>query len=51
MFIESNKMFGGAFLGWRVCSTECINEIRWRETLSIMGEEYYPNPGFEKDKS
>jgi hypothetical protein len=31
--------------GWpksRACSRECHEEWAWRETLSIMGKEYYP---------
>ena len=43
MFCTSPSVMGGSFLGWRVCSSECIREIRWRETLSIMGLEYYPD--------
>jgi len=31
----------------KVCSKECNNEFRWRETLSIMDKEYYPNPSKE----
>lgn len=27
-----------------VCSKECNDEFHWRETLSIMGKEYYPDP-------
>jgi hypothetical protein len=26
----------------RFCSMECLREGSWRETLSIMGKEYYP---------
>ena len=26
----------------RFCSMECLREGKWRETLSIMGKEYYP---------
>lgn len=44
MFCESEAMMGGGLLRWRVCSRPCIREIRWRETLSIMGTEYYPDP-------
>lgn len=40
-FIEATAMLGRH---WRVCSIECIREAQWRETLSIMGVEYYPNP-------
>ena len=29
---------------WRVCSLTCLREMEWRETLSIMGSEYYPDP-------
>jgi hypothetical protein len=47
MDIEFPNVMGGKFLGYRVCSTKCIQEIRWRETLSILGKEYYPNPQTE----
>lgn len=40
----SEMMGGGPTLKWRVCSSECIKEIRWRETLSIMGKGYYQDP-------
>ncbi len=26
----------------RTCCKECNEEFNWRETLSIMGKEYYP---------
>ena len=38
------SVMGSKFLGWRVCSTRCVREIRWKETLSIMGKEYHPHP-------
>lgn len=44
MFKEFHLVPGGKFLGFRVCSSKCIREIRWRETLSIMGQEYYSDP-------
>lgn len=25
---------------WKVCSRECLGEIKWREVLSMMGKEY-----------
>ena len=25
---------------WKTCSVECLKEIQWRETLSIMNKEY-----------
>lgn len=28
----------------RTCSRECSEEFNWRETLSIMGKEYYSHP-------
>ncbi len=31
-----------------VCSEECGKEMQWKETLYIMGKEYYPQP--VKDK-
>jgi len=45
VFCECAAMLGGGpGLKWRVCSSACLQEIRWRETLSIMGKEYYPDP-------
>jgi hypothetical protein len=44
MFCGANSVMGSTFLGWKVCSTECVREIRWKETLSLMGKEYYPHP-------
>lgn len=32
-----------------VCGKECNKELNWRETLSIMGKEYYPDPTEVKD--
>lgn len=26
------------------CGSKCFYEKQWRETLSIMGKEYYPDP-------
>lgn len=37
MFIELPGVMGRNF---RVCSMECLKEIQWRETLSIMNKEY-----------
>ena len=28
--------------GKHVCSQECFDEMRWRETLSMLGKEYRP---------
>jgi hypothetical protein len=39
MVTEIPKVFGREF---KCCSSECIQEMQWRETLSIMGKEYYP---------
>lgn len=44
MFCTSNGVMGGQSLGWRVCSPACIREIRWRDTLSMLGQDYYPDP-------
>lgn len=41
---ESGMLGGTRTMPWRICSTECMREIRWRETLSIMNKEYYPDP-------
>ena len=27
---------------YRVCGLECYEEMCWKDTLSIMGKEYYP---------
>lgn len=26
---------------YKCCSMNCVQEMKWRETLSIMGKEYY----------
>jgi hypothetical protein len=36
---------------YKVCSTECLREIKWRESLSIMGENYYPDPSISNQDS
>lgn len=41
LFIETPKMLGSKF---RVCSSICFSEMAWRDTLSILGKEYYPRP-------
>lgn len=25
---------------WKVCSVDCLSEIQWRVTLSLLGKEY-----------
>ena len=42
--IWADLLGGGPTMKWRTCSIKCLREIRWRETLSIMGKEYYPDP-------
>jgi hypothetical protein len=44
MFCGANNVMGSNFLGWKVCSIGCVREIRWKETLSLLGKEYYPDP-------
>ena len=47
MFTELPNVFGIKF---RVCSKSCIREMQWRDTLSVMGKEYYPDPNpFKED--
>lgn len=41
MYEEIHKVIGREF---KCCSMECFEEMKWRETLSIMGEEYYTKP-------
>jgi hypothetical protein len=40
MFSALTNAIGGKYLGYRVCSKECLKEIRWRDTLCIMNVEY-----------
>lgn len=37
-----NALIAGHGRSYRVCSVECSREMQWRDTLSIMGKEYYP---------
>lgn len=39
MLIEFPKIIGQNF---KVCSSECFKEIKWRETLSNLGSAYKP---------
>lgn len=32
------------YVGAMLCSMECNREFRWRQTLSIMGKDYKPDP-------
>ena len=41
MYEEIPKVIGKEF---KCCSMECVREMQWRETLSIMGKEYYTKP-------
>jgi hypothetical protein len=36
---EYNQIIGR---NCRVCSEECLDEFRWRDTLSMLGKEYRP---------
>lgn len=29
---------------YRCCSADCVKEMNWRETLSILGKPYEPQP-------
>ena len=40
---EIPKVIGGCFSGFKVCTLECMREIQWRETLSIMNRPYHPH--------
>jgi hypothetical protein len=37
LYIELPRMVGKEF---RCCSMECVREMNWRHTLSIMNKEY-----------
>jgi hypothetical protein len=39
MFVEIPRVIGRDF---KCCCIECLKEIQWRETLSILGKEYEP---------
>lgn len=39
MVVGSPGCIGGK---WKTCSNTCLREVMWKETLSIMGREYYP---------
>lgn len=41
--IEIGKLYGG-----KTCGRACFREFQWRETLSIMGKEYKPDPDPER---
>jgi hypothetical protein len=41
MVEELPRVKGRAF---KCCSMQCLIEMEWRETLSILGKEYYPKP-------
>lgn len=36
---------------YKVCGDDCHNEMAWRDTLSILGKEYYPQKGTKDDKA
>jgi hypothetical protein len=40
IFIEFPKIIGREF---KCCSMDCLSEMKWRETISIMNSEYYKN--------
>jgi len=46
MFVAIAQL--GNFNG-RFCSIECLREFKWRETLSIMEKDYYPDPRVFED--
>jgi hypothetical protein len=39
MFIELSDVIGRE---WRVCSVDCLKEMKWRHYLSGMGKKYKP---------
>lgn len=47
---EENKILPGIGRTYKVCSMRCLNEMQWRDTLSLLNKEYYPDPReFDKD--
>lgn len=51
MFEEIPRVMGGQYFGFKICSKKCAKEMRWRETLSIMNKEYYPDPSPYKENA
>ena len=42
-FIAPSSMLGGGrTFTYRVCSMECLEEMRWREANSLINKEYVP---------
>jgi hypothetical protein len=41
---QFSEMPSNKYTGAMLCSMPCIHEFRWRQTLSIMGKEYYSDP-------
>lgn len=39
---QNSVISANRWLGAMLCGTECIEEFKWRQTISIMGKEYYP---------
>jgi hypothetical protein len=35
--------------GWIACSRECAEDLMWKETLYILGKDYYPRPEKEAE--
>lgn len=49
LFTQLPSGLMGGMTGYKVCSPSCIREMRWREVLSIMNKEYYPDPNPYKE--
>jgi hypothetical protein len=41
---QFSQLTGNKFVGAVTCSPACYREFKWRETLAILGKEYYPDP-------
>ncbi len=50
MFVVLPSGMMGGMSGYKVCSPDCIREMRWREACSMVGEEYSPDPKQNKDE-
>ena len=46
MLVEFPKIIGTNF---KVCSSECLSEIKWRLSLSILGSAYESRPDSSKE--
>ncbi len=35
---------------WKCCNAECFRKMKWKEVLSMMGQDYYDMPSEKGDE-